>query len=69
MKRMMFVVVATLFAAGCSHITGATTLTPANPEPSKGVWLFIESDSSSLTGIYRCHDAADGAPICKKANW
>jgi hypothetical protein len=64
MKRMIL-----LLLCSCSHINGATTLTPSTTEPSKGVWVFIDSDNNSLTGVYRCTETAEGKPVCRKADW
>ncbi len=66
--KTLLVVTLLLSAVGCSHVKTATTLTPANPDPNQGVWVFIDSDNSSLTGVYRCKEA-DAKPSCVKAAW
>lgn len=74
MKKLLF---AALLLTGCSHITGAIPLTVANSDPAKGVWVFVESDNTSWTGIYRCFDPKtddskdhpSNDPQCFKASW
>ncbi|MFO0600722.1 MAG: hypothetical protein U0228_35765 [Myxococcaceae bacterium] len=44
-------------------------MTPANPDPNQGVWVFIDSSSSGRSGIYRCKEDPPGKPVCRKADW
>ena len=74
MKRVASIGVLFGFLSSCSHITGATTLTPANADPNQGAWVFISSDSAKWTGVYRCKEVkgpndAEAKPVCTKAEW
>lgn len=69
--RLVAVAVAVAVASllsGCASITAATTLSPANPDPKEGVWVFIDSNDSSKRGVYRCKENG-GKPVCIKADW
>jgi|CXWL01.1.fsa_nt_gi hypothetical protein len=73
MNKVLFIALM-LSSLGCSHITGATTLTPANTDPNQGAWVFIASDSAKYTGVYRCKEVkgpndAEAKPVCVKAEW
>jgi len=69
MKTWMLLVLLGCSAFGCSTQRGALTLTPANPDPNQGVWVFIDSSSSGRSGIYRCKEDPPGKPVCRKADW
>jgi hypothetical protein len=57
-----------LCAAGCApNVTGATAILPAQTGDSPSTWIYLHTDDKTTDGIYRCTDAGDGKPVCRRA--
>jgi hypothetical protein len=62
-----FVVMA-LGGMGCApNVTGATAILPAQTGDSPNTWIYLRTDDKTTDGIYRCTDAGDGKPVCRRA--
>ena len=64
--RKIVLTLVTLFAVsslGCQTIQrGAVQVGGAEDS----TWVFVQTDNTAVTGIFRCHDEG-GRPICVKA--
>ena len=64
----MSIFVALIALTGCGTLVRSSfPLSPAVTDPKLGVWVFIEGNWKSDTGVYRCQDSETGEPVCKKA--
>ena len=55
-----------ILSTGCLATKGAVALTPQLTQDSKTLWIYLDTNKSGATGVYRCFDANEG-PSCLKA--
>lgn len=54
-------------SAGCLATKGAVALTPQLAQDSRTLWIYLDTNKSGATGVYRCVDTNEG-PSCIKAD-
>lgn len=72
MKPLALLVGLVAMGSSCSHMVGATPLNPGGTDPNTGVWVFVQSDDSSRTGVYVCREEKHPdatKPVCRRAAW
>ena len=66
MKSMLLFLGLAAALTGCTRTTGARALYPLIDEDQESVWIYLESNKSSRTGVYRCTERG-GNPRCIQA--